>query len=179
VLPATLDGCQHMGVRQSTLLEFNSLDASQTTAAVTHTALVLDTQHTVYSGCRLLDAEFSCIVLCRLRPIDGGNKKSCVKEQQSPEQPDQSIAHQSAKCDHVRCWRSCETEEQTAARRTTVRSRSQSRLYILCPMCVCSVCLRHAVQLLTVRPAVSSVLAARPRKACHGHWQASSKYVAP
>ena len=96
-LPATLD----MYVRQSTLLEFNSLDASQTTAAVTRTALVLDTQHTVYSGCRLLDAEFSCIVLCRPRPIDGGNKKSCVEEQQSPEQPDQSAAHWSAKCDHV------------------------------------------------------------------------------
>jgi len=46
MLLATLDGCKHMGVHQSTLLEFNSLDVSQTThrAAVTLTALVLDTQ---------------------------------------------------------------------------------------------------------------------------------------
>jgi len=42
----TLDGCEHMSMHQSTLLEFNSLDVSQTMhrTAVTLTALILDTQ---------------------------------------------------------------------------------------------------------------------------------------
>ena len=59
-----------MGVRQCTLLEFNSMDVGQT-AAVTHTVLILDTR---------ADCEFSCIVVCRPQPIDGANKSSYVEE---------------------------------------------------------------------------------------------------
>jgi len=58
--------------------------------------------------------------------MDGVNKNSCVEEQETPEQPDQSAAHRSAKRDRVRRRRSCETEEQTAD-----RSWSQRRLYII------------------------------------------------
>jgi len=70
----------------------------------------------VLYSCRLLDAEFSCIVVCR--PIDAVEQKSCIEEE-IPEQPDQSAALRSAKRDRVRRRRSCETEEQTVARRTT------------------------------------------------------------
>ena len=58
------------GVRQRTLLEFNSMDVGQT-AAVTHMVLILDTR---------ADCEFSCIVVCRRKPIDGANKSSYVEE---------------------------------------------------------------------------------------------------
>jgi len=53
------------------------------------------------------------------------NKNSCVEEE-IPEQPNESAAHQSAKHD-VRRRRSCETEEQTVARRATDRSRAKRR----------------------------------------------------
>jgi len=49
-----------------------------------------------------------------------------------------------------------------------------NRVYVIFPMCVCSVCLLHAVRLLTALSWQRT-----HGKPCRGAWLVSSKYVAP